>query len=190
MNEPTSITSDIKPYHYLVLCFLIFIFQFFTKFKENTTKVEDYPEEDKNKGHNLMVRYILVFQTAKAADWCLGPFVFEFFQNFHGLTIPDIGKLQAFSYLSNLLLGPFLVGYLNDKSNKRISCIIFSIALVISCLVRMIRHPACLIISQLFFGCASSILYTSFENWLNAEAIITFPNVKTRELVLSSIFEK
>lgn len=190
MADLTSSQSSITSTHYLVLCGLIFIFQFFSKFKENLTKVDDFPEEERKKGHSLLLKYILVFESAKAADWCLGPFVFEFFQNFHSLTLAEIGKLQALSFTSNLFLGPFLVGFLNDKTNKKIPCLLYSIVLIISCLVRMIKHPVSLIISQVFFGCASSILYTSFENWLNAEAIITFPDIKVRHLVLSSIFEK
>ena len=137
-----------------------------------------------------MLKYIFVFECAKAADWCLGPFVFEFFQKYHELTVGQIGKLQALSFTSNLFLGPFLVGFLNDKTNKKIPCFLFGLVLSASCLVRMIKSPISLFFSQFFFGLANSILYTSYENWLNAEAKVTFPNQKTRELVLSSIFEK
>lgn len=187
---PESTSDAITSTHYLILCLLIFFFQFFAKFKENLTKLEDFPEVDRSKGHKLLLKYIIVFEFAKAADWCLGPFVFEFFQNYHSLNNSQIAQLQALSFTSNLFLGPFLVGYLNDKTNKKIPCLLFSCVLTASCLVRMNTHPISLFLSQFFFGCASSILYTSFENWLNVEAKLTFPDEKTRGLVLSSIFEK
>ncbi len=187
----TETNSDgINSTHYLILCVLIFIFQFFSKLKENLTKLEDFPEADRSKGHRLMLKYITVYEFAKAADWCLGPFVFEFFHNYHSLNNSQIAQLQALSFTSNLFLGPFLVGFLNDKTNKKIPCLLFSCVLSASCLVRMNVHPISLFLSQFFFGCASSILYSSFENWLNVEAKLTFPDAKTRGLVLSSIFEK
>ena len=189
MNE-TSSSHHINYFpHYLILCLLFLIFHFFSKSKQKV-KSEDFTEEDRKKGHNLMLKYIIVFEFAKAADWCLGPFIFEFFKNYHSLTLGEIGKLQALSFTSNLFVGPIFIGFLNDKSNKKIPCLLFSILLISVCIIRMIRHPICLIVSQIFFGCASSILYTSFENWLITEAIIIFPSVKIREMVLSSIFEK
>lgn len=185
-----NISDGITTTHYFVLCGFIFVFQFAAKLKENLTKVEEFPEEDRKKAHRLMLKYIFCFECAKAADWCLGPFVYEFFGKYHELDRSHIAKLQALSFTSNLLMGTFFVGYLNDKTNKKIPCLLFSAILSFSCLIRMFRGVIFLILSQVAFGCANAILYTSFENWLNAEAKITFSSTQSRSLALSSVFEK
>lgn len=185
-TENNLITST----HYIALCLLIFVLKFFARNKEKSSILHEFQEEDKKKRQWLMIKYLVIFNAAKAADWCLGPFVFELFQKYHGLTISHIGKLQALSFSSNIILGPFFVGFLNDRANKKTPLLLFSVLLLLVCFFRLIRNPLSLIVGQVFFGCTSSILYTSFENWLNAEAIITFPIAKTREIVLSSIFEK
>ena len=74
---------------------------------------------EKKIGDKIFWKYLITFQLAKSADWCLGPFVYEFFEKYHHLNTDMIGKLIAISFLAGLFLGPLLVGYLNDKSDRK-----------------------------------------------------------------------
>jgi MFS family permease len=188
MEEEIKVESGSSKYTlHLILLILIFVFQYFSKAKEIQKSLNP---EQKAKGDKVFWRYLIVFQLAKAADWCLGPFVFEFFESYHGLTADSIGKMIAISFFSNLFFGPFLIGYLNDKSDKKFPCILYGLLLGTSCLVRQIKHPVALIISQLTFGISSSVLYSSFESWFVSEMNRQVTDNDVKETILSSAFEK
>ena len=106
---------------HLILISLIFLFKYLSKSKEQGEKLDPVKLQ---KGYKIYWKYLICFQTAKAADWCLGPFMYEFFQSFHSLQTETLAKLVALSFFSSLFMGPLLVGYLNDKSNKKFPCII------------------------------------------------------------------
>jgi hypothetical protein len=185
--EEAQVENKYKYFPHMILLCLIFIFQYFTKAKEIRSPLNP---EQKAKGSNIFWRYIIVFQLAKAADWCLGPFVYEFFENYHGLATDSIAKMIAISFLSNLFFGPFLIGYLNDKSDKKFPCILHGILLGSSCLIRQIKDPFALILSQLLFGVSTSVLYTSFENWFVAEVNNSIFDQAVKDDTLSMAFEK
>ncbi len=133
---------------------------------------------------------MIVFQIAKSADWCLGPYVYEFFQGYHHLTFEMTARMIGISFLANLFLGPLLVGYLNDKSDKKFPCLLYGIMLALSCSIRQIKHPLALIMSQICFGISSSVLYTSFENWFVSETNNKIKCPQVKDLIISSAFEK
>jgi MFS family permease len=166
---------------------IIFIFQYFSKSKEVSVNLNP---DQKKIGDRIFWKYMIVFQLAKSADWCLGPYLYEFFEKYHGMSVESTAQMIAISFLSNLLLGPLLVGFLNDKSNKKFPCLLYGVLLSTSCLVRQIKNPAALITSQIAFGMSSSVLYTSFENWFVTEINLKVSDKNVKDLTLSAAFEK
>lgn len=187
MEDFPKIEHNFKYTPHIILMSIIFVFQYFSKSKEVKAKLDP---EQKKIGNKIFWKYMIVFQIAKAADWCLGPFVYEFFEKYHQLNIEVTGKLMAVSFLSNLFLGPSLVGYLNDKSDKKFPCLLYGVLLTISCFVRQIKHPLALIMSQIAFGMSTSILYSSFENWFVAETNLKVKDKNVKDMLFSSAFEK
>jgi hypothetical protein len=185
--EENKVENKYKYFPHMILLSLIFIFQYFSKVKEVQKSLNP---EQKAKGSNIFWRYIIVFQLSKAADWCLGPFVYEFFEGYHGLSTDSIAKMIAISFMSNLFFGPFLIGYLNDKSDKKFPCVLYGILLGSSSLIRQIKNPFALIVSQLLFGISTSILYSSFESWFIAEINNSISNQDVKDDILSVAFEK
>jgi Sugar-tranasporters, 12 TM len=172
---------------HMILLSLIFFFKYFSKAREESQNLNP---EKKMQANRIYYRYLICFQLAKAADWCLGPFMYEFFQTYHNLKTEMLAKLIALSFFSSLFMGPFIVGYLNDKSDKKFPCMVFGIALAFSCLVRQIKNPGMLVLGQISYGLCSPLLYTSFENWFIGETNIKVEDKKIRENVIANAFEK
>lgn len=170
-----------------ILLSLIFTFKYFSKTKEQSQNMD---KDKLNQANKFYYKYLLCFQLAKAADWCLGPFMYEFFQDYHLLKTEVLAKLVALSFLSSLFMGPFVVGYLNDKSNKKLPCIVFGVALAFSCLIRQIKNPVSLILGQISYGLCSPLLYTSFENWFISETKKKVDDKVVRETIIANAFEK
>jgi len=186
-NDPFNLESNYKYTPHMVILSLLFIFQYFSKSKEVRANLN---EVEKKKADKLFWKYIIVYQLAKASDWCLGPFVFEFYETYHELKYESIAKLMAVSFMSSLFLGSTIVGYLNDSRNKKLPCILYGIILIFSCYIRVIKHPFALILSQIAFGMSSSILYSSFENWFVDQTNLEIQNKEVKDYLISSVFEK
>lgn len=172
--------------HMILLC-LIFLFKYFSKAKEQSQNLD---HQKLKEGNKIYWKYLICFQLAKAADWCLGPFMYEFFQTYHSLKTDMLAKLVALSFISSLFFGPFFVGYLNDKSDKKLPCIVFGISLAFSCLIRQIKSPTMLILGQVSYGLCSPLLYTSFENWFVGETNTKIEDKKVKEAIRTGAFEK
>jgi MFS family permease len=172
--------------HYILMG-LIFFFQYFSKSREIRA---DLNQQQKKIADKIFWKYIIVYQIAKAADWCLGPFVYEYFEQYHGLSASSIAKMLAISFFSNMIFGPFLIGYINDKFDKKFPCAFYGFLFGASCLIRQYKHPLALIISQILFGVSSSILYSSFENWFVCKINEDIPDEAIRESIISNGFEK
>ena len=99
-----TINNEWKNLPQLILFFIIFAAQFFSKRREilNSNKDEEkLNPEQLEIGKKLQMRYIIVFQISKMADWCLGPFVFEFFNSYHNLPVSEIAHYIAISYIAS-----------------------------------------------------------------------------------------
>lgn len=186
-NDFFTLEANYRLAPHMVILALMFICQYFSKSKEVRSNLN---EQEKKKADRIFWKYLIVYQIAKAADWCLGPYVFEFYQTYHSLKQDSIAKLMAISFMSSLFLGSFLVGYLNDRSNKKIPCVLYGIVMIISNLARQIKHPLALIISQIAFGMSSSILYSSFENWFLEETNDKIKDKEVKDYLTSAVFEK
>jgi len=178
---------DFKFTLHAVLLSLIFFFKYFSNSQQQSKQMDKAKLHQANK---LYYKFLLCFQMAKAADWCLGPFMYEFFQSYHLLEPEILAKLVALSFLSSLFFGPFVVGYLNDKSDKKLPCIVFGVSLAFSCLIRQIKNPIMLVLGQVSYGFCSPLLYTSFENWFVGETNRKVEDKVIRETVIADAFEK
>jgi len=181
---------NLKYTPHIVLLTIIFLLQFVTKQKEAKINHEIYTEEHKSQARKIMYKYILIIQFAKAADWIISPFIFEFMRTRSFIHMEKTGILIAISFLSNLILGPLLVGYLIDKSDKKFPCILYCVIMSLSCIIRFFKNPMSMVFAQISYGTATSLLHTAFESWLISEVREKFSHDRIRELVLSYILEK
>lgn len=171
----------------IILLGMIFVFQYYSKSKEVSTT---FNEEQKKKGDKLFWLYLLALQMGKASQWCISPYSFEFFDKYHNMKEETIAKFICVSFLSSTFFGTFFVGYLNDQGNKRNPCILFGVIMSISTITRLIKNNCVLLISQLCFGIASSILFSSFENWFVAQCNMHLTDKNTHDAILTNAFEK
>lgn len=115
-----------------ILITLVFLLQFINKRKEINSEIDSLSDQnektEKSIADKIFWAYILIFQLGKSADWTLGPFSHELFSDYHQLKIETIAKITAVSYMTNLLIGPSLVGYINDKFRKTLPIMIYCIA--------------------------------------------------------------
>lgn len=186
--KPLEINFKYTPH--IVLLTIIFLLQFTTRQKEAKINNEIYTEEHKSEGRKIMYRYVIITQLAKAADWIISPFIFEFIRTRQFINFEKVGILIAISFLSNIFLGPLLVGYLIDKSNKKFACILFCVIMTLSCIFRFIKNPMSMVFSQITYGVATSLLNSAFENWLICELKVKFTHDRIREIILGYILEK
>lgn len=192
INQNNEINTLVNQTNYkntphIILISVIFLSQFYSKRVEATSELN---LNNKKKADRLFWKYIIIFQLAKASDWCLGPFIHEFFNDYHGFNVEISAKMIAIAFASSLFSGSSIIGYLNNGKNKKIPMILYCIVLSFSCLLRFVKgNIFYVVISQMLYGVASCILYSSFENWFVYES----NNIKdkdVRDYVLSSAFEK
>lgn len=187
MSEELTDENNYKNTPFIILLSLIFFMQYFQKSNENKKELN---EEKKAIANKLFWKYLFVFNLAKSADWCLGPFVHEFFNGYHKMSVEGTAKMICISFASNLFIGPSLIGYLNDGKNKKIPMIMYCFVLGISCLIRLLKeNMLALIFSQMMFGVGSSILYSSFENWFVTESD-KLNDKEVKDYLLVTAFEK
>ena len=126
-NKPFEINMKYSP-HILFLT-IIFIMQFVSQQKESKIKKETYSDEHKSIGRRLMYKYIIILNLAKASEWSISPYIYEFFRTRKFISSASAGNLLVFSFLSSIFLGPSLIGYLIDKSNKKFPIIFYTVVL-------------------------------------------------------------
>ena len=188
MSDDTfNLSANYKFTPHMVILAMMFFFQYFCKSNEVRSNLN---ELEKKKADKIFWKYLFVYQVAKASDWCLGPFIFEFYENYHNMNHESIAKLMAISFMSSLFIGSICVGYLNDLSNKKVPCVLYGVVLIVSTILKQIKHPLALILSQVAFGISSSILYSSYENWFIEETNLKIQNKDVKDYVRSAVFEK
>lgn len=133
MTNQTLTLDEIKKLNdhtiisYILLVF-IFIFQFSSKARDVQLKVD---EEQINIGNALFWKFLIISQLSKAVQWCMTPYYFDFFSIFHKMNYNNFARLVFISYLSSSILGMIFIGYLNDKKNKKIPCLIYGVLMII-----------------------------------------------------------
>ena len=192
MTNQTLTLDEIKKLNdhtiisYILLVF-IFIFQFSSKARDVQLKVD---EEQIKIGNALFWKFLIISQLSKAVQWCMTPYYFDFFSIFHKMNYNNFARLVFISYLSSSILGMIFIGYLNDKKNKKIPCLIYGVLMIICCITRLMDNYYILIFSQIILGISTSILNSSFENWFINECFVYLTDKNTRESIMTNAFEK
>ncbi|EOD18919.1 hypothetical protein EMIHUDRAFT_451271, partial [Emiliania huxleyi CCMP1516] len=128
----------------------------------------------------LRNRYLVAYSLATFGDWIQGGYLYALYAN-HGYSMHQIAQLFAVGYSSAATLGTY-TSAIGDVGGHRRNCVAYGILYAGSCLLA--NSPAglprsgrrhsyaglALAASRLLGGISYSILFTSFESWLIAEA--------------------
>jgi hypothetical protein len=112
--------------------------------------------------------YLSVYAFATFGDWIQGGFLYALYAEY-GYSMRDIGLIFVVGYASAMFLGTY-VSALGDSGGHRRNCIAYGFLYATSCLLCNYSSVALLLLGRVVGGVAYSILYTSFESWLIAEA--------------------
>mmetsp|Transcript_22665 Transcript_22665/g.56735 ORF Transcript_22665/g.56735 Transcript_22665/m.56735 type:complete len:468 (-) Transcript_22665:266-1669(-) len=111
--------------------------------------------------------YLLVYLCAVMGDWLQGPYVYALY-TMYKFTKQEIGILFIVGFGSSAIFGPF-AGTWADKYGRKISCVLYCVLYIFSCMTKHSPNFYILLIGRLTGGMATSILFSSFESWLVAE---------------------
>jgi len=112
--------------------------------------------------------YLCVYTLATFGDWIQGGFLYALYAEY-GYSQRDIGLIFVAGYASAMTLGTY-VAALGDSGGHRRNCIAYGLLYAVSCLLCNSGSLPVLLLGRVLGGVAYSILYTSFESWLIAEA--------------------
>ena len=114
-------------------------------------------------------KYLAVYLLATFGDWIQGGYLYALYAEY-GYSRWQNALLNIVGYVSAATNGTY-VGALGDVRGHRRNCVLFGIVYAASCaLAASSGSVLSLVSSRVLGGLAYSILYTSFESWLNAEA--------------------
>lgn len=112
--------------------------------------------------------YIPIYALATFGDWIQGGYLYALYAEY-GYSMNQIALIFVVGYGSAATLGTY-VGALGDVGGHKRNCIAYGILYACSCLMCNSASFVILSLGRLLGGVAYSILYTSFESWLIAEA--------------------
>jgi MFS family permease len=123
--------------------------------------------------HELVYRrlrnlYLSVYACATFGDWIQGGFLYALYAEY-GYSMHEIGLIFVVGYGSAATIGTY-VSALGDTGGHRRNCVLYGVLYAGSCLLCNFNSLTALLVGRLLGGIAYSILYTSFESWLIAEA--------------------
>jgi len=198
LDDNDTLNIIIFNYFPYVICITLFIISYFylknkqdqdIDYNSGLIKYLDFNEIEI--GKDLKFRYMIVYLFAKATDWCFCPFIYEFYFKFHHLQLDLIAKLVAISFLSSYLLGPLIIKIINDRKNRKFSCLVYGVFIIISCFLRLYkRNFGLMVLSQIFYGISSFLLNTCFEEWVYTELLLCFQNKITQRHFLIEVYER
>ena len=116
----------------------------------------------------LRNRYLSVYTLAVFGDWIQGGFAYALYAAY-GYSQREISLIFIVGYASSMTIGTY-VSALGDTGGHRRNCVAYGILYAASCVLCHSRSLASLLLGRMLGGVAYSILYTSFESWLIAEA--------------------
>lgn len=111
--------------------------------------------------------YLIVYVCAVMADWLQGPYVYALYAHYQ-FSKQQIALLFIFGFGASAVFGTF-AGEMADKYGRRLSCYVYCITYIVSCLTKHSPNFYVLLFGRLTGGVATSILFSSFESWLVAE---------------------
>ena len=112
--------------------------------------------------------YIPIYALATFGDWIQGGYLYALYAEY-GYSMYQIALIFVVGYGSAATLGTY-VGALGDVGGHKRNCVAYGILYACSCLMCNSASFVVLSLGRLLGGVAYSILYTSFESWLIAEA--------------------
>ena len=116
----------------------------------------------------LRNKYLCVYALATFGDWIQGGFLYALYAEY-GYSQRAIGLIFVAGYASAMTLGTY-ISALGDTGGHRRNCVAYGLLYAASCVLCNSASLELLVAGRLLGGIAYSILYTSFESWLIAEA--------------------
>ncbi|XP_014784952.1 molybdate-anion transporter [Octopus bimaculoides] len=107
--------------------------------------------------------YFSAYLPAMFADWLQGPYLYKLY-NYYGFQEEQIAVLYVFGFASTVLLGTW-IPLAADQFGRKKMCILFTVLYSISCLLKLSRNYAVLLLGRLVGGVATSVLFSAFEAW-------------------------
>ncbi|XP_070564730.1 molybdate-anion transporter-like [Ptychodera flava] len=147
-----------------VVCGILHFLSSRTKQEEIITSNPTFSQFQRN--------YFLVYFLALAADWLQGPYLYKLY-SYYGFIEPQIAVLYVCGFASSVVFGTG-TGILADTFGRKKLCITFSIMYSISCLTKLSRNYAILILGRVLSGISTSLLFSAFEAWYVHEHIETY----------------
>jgi MFS family permease len=111
--------------------------------------------------------YLSVYFCAVMGDWLQGPYVYALYAAYD-FSRQQIALLFIVGFGASGVLGTF-AGQVADKYGRRLSCQVYFILYIASCLTKHSSSFYWLLLGRLTGGVATSILFSCFESWLIAE---------------------
>nr|XP_006822017.1 PREDICTED: molybdate-anion transporter-like [Saccoglossus kowalevskii] len=115
--------------------------------------------------------YFLVYFLALAADWLQGPYLYKLY-SYYGFIESQIAVLYVCGFASSVVFGTY-AGILADKLGRKKLCMTFAVVYSVSCLTKLSRDYAILIVGRVLSGISTSLLFTAFEAWYVHEHVET-----------------
>ena len=112
--------------------------------------------------------YLSVYGLATFGDWIQGGFLYALYAEY-GYSMRAVSLIFVVGYASAATIGTY-VAALGDLGGHRRNCVAYGILYAISCALCNFQSLWALLLGRMLGGIAYSILYTSFESWLIAEA--------------------
>ncbi|ORZ04940.1 hypothetical protein BCR42DRAFT_428851 [Absidia repens] len=111
--------------------------------------------------------YLMVYLTVMGADWLQGPYLYTLYTTY-GLVFEQIALLFLTGFLSGAFAGTVL-GSWADLWGRRRVCLLFCATTIVALCLRLISIFPVLVISHVFSGTSTALMYSVFESWYVSE---------------------
>ncbi|CAO3589556.1 unnamed protein product [Absidia cylindrospora] len=111
--------------------------------------------------------YLMVYLTVMGADWLQGPYLYTLYTTY-GLVFEQIAMLFLTGFLSGAFAGTIL-GSLADLWGRRTVCLLFCATTIAALCLRLIGIFPVLVVSHIFSGTSTALMYSVFESWYVSE---------------------
>jgi len=152
MNQATQAYCG----YFVILCIICFILYLRSEAVDSVTTTREFKLFQR--------KFLVVYLLAYLADWMQGPYFYALYSHY-GYSMEDIGRLFIAGYLSSLFFGT-LMGPLADRFGRKRNIMLYGVLYGISCVLMHSSDFNVLVVGRLLGGCATSILYSSFEAWM------------------------
>ncbi|KAL2757801.1 hypothetical protein ACRALDRAFT_1079890 [Sodiomyces alcalophilus JCM 7366] len=126
------------------------------------------PGELKVAARQLQLEYYSAYAFAVAADWLQGPHIYAMYKYEKGLPEKHVAALYASGFISGAVSASF-AGGLSDRFGRRMACLVYCAAYIITCVSMLSDNVAVLFLGRLFGGMATTLLFSVFEAWVVTE---------------------